>query len=60
MIGFLLICNSAGNNCRKFLTMSGEDQEMSIMLCMNKITVVPIAPSTNNTSNTISIQSYLK
>ena len=52
MIGFLLICNSAGNNCRKFLTMSGEDQEMSIMLCMNKITVVPIAPSTNNTSNT--------
>ena len=57
---YLLICVSVinANNCKNFLTMEGDGQQMSIMLCMNTNFPQSSVISKTNLSNSV-IYNYL-
>ena len=51
----LLMCQSfvSADNCKNFLTMEGDGQQMSIMLCMNTNFPTPSNISKTNLSNSM-------
>ena len=43
----------SADNCKNFLTMQGDGQEMSIMLCLNNIPNTPNISKTNLSNSTL-------